>query len=157
MEKAVLEAIHDLLMSRRVLALAVVVDGQPEAGLLPFALREDYGAAYVQASALARHTRGLQPGSPVGILVHANDGPDDDPMQIPRLTLQGTVQVLEKTGELFAWASALFTARFPDAEMTLSLGDFNLYELTFGRGRYIEGFGRAFNIGPETFKELAAF
>jgi heme iron utilization protein len=156
MEKAVLEAIHDLLMSRRVLALAVLVDGDPEAGLLPFALREDYGAVYVQASALARHTRGLRPGARVGILVHANDGPEDDPMQVPRLSVQATAQVLDKKGDHFAWASALFMARFPDAETTLSLDDFGLYELTFGRGRYVEGFGRAFNVGPETFKELAA-
>jgi heme iron utilization protein len=156
MEKAVLEAIHDLLMSRRVLALAVVVDGDPEAGLLPFALREDYGAVYVQASALARHTRGLHAGARVGILVHAHDAPDDDPMQVPRLMLQATTQLLDKKGDHFAWASALLTARFPDAETTLGLDDFNLYELTFGRGRYVEGFGRAFNVGPETFKELAA-
>ena len=45
--------------------------------------------------------------------------------------------------------------RFPGAELTLNLGDFNLYELQFGRGRYIAGFGQAFNIGPETFTEVA--
>jgi hypothetical protein len=40
--------------------------------------------------------------------------------------------------------------------VTLALGDFNLYELTLGRGRYIEGFARAFNVGPHTFGELAS-
>jgi hypothetical protein len=40
--------------------------------------------------------------------------------------------------------------------MTLGLGDFNLYELTLGRGRYIEGFARAFNLGAHTFSELAS-
>ena len=39
--------------------------------------------------------------------------------------------------------------------MTLGLGDFNLYELTLGRGRYVEGFARAFNVGPDTFSEVA--
>jgi hypothetical protein len=39
--------------------------------------------------------------------------------------------------------------------MTLGLGDFNLYELTLGRGRYVAGFARAFNVGPETFAEVA--
>jgi putative heme iron utilization protein len=38
----------------------------------------------------------------------------------------------------------------------LNLGDFNLYELTLGRGRYIAGFGQAYNIGPDTFKAIAA-
>ena len=38
--------------------------------------------------------------------------------------------------------------------MTLALADFNLYQLTLGRGRYVEGFARAFNVEPQTFEEL---
>jgi putative heme iron utilization protein len=156
MERAALESIHDLLMSSRVLALAVLVDGEPEAALLPYAVREDFGAVYVQGSGLARHTRGLLPGARVGLLVHASDTAEADPMQLPRLAVQATVRVLDKAGGEFTPAAALFTGRFPNAETTLSLGDFNLYELTLGRGRYVEGFARAFNVGPETFKEVAA-
>jgi len=150
----VLTALRTLLDTERVLSLAVVVDGAPEAGLLPFAVREDYGALFVQASALARHTRGLQAGTPVGVLVHASDRPDRDPMQLPRLTVQATVQAFERATELFAVAAARFTARFPTAAVTLDLGDFTLYELTLGRGRYVEGFARAFNVGPDTFGEV---
>lgn len=103
---------------------------------------------YVQASALARYTRGLNPRGRVGILIHASDTGDADPMQLARFTVQGTVDVLEKNSERFAAARERFVARFPAAEMTLDLGDFNLYELTFGRGRCVEGFARAFNVGP---------
>jgi hypothetical protein len=35
------------------------------------------------------------------------------------------------------------------------LEDFNLCELTLGRGRYVEGFARAFNVRPQTFAELS--
>ena len=156
MDRDVLEAIRDLLLQTRVLSLAVTVDGEPEAALLPFALREDYGAVYVQASGLARHTRGLQPGARVGILVHANDSADADPLQLSRLSVQASVAVLAKSSDLFESAAARFVQRFPGAEVTLGLGDFNLYELTLGRGRYVEGFARAFNVGAHTFDELAA-
>lgn len=145
---------RDLLTGQRVLALAVVIDGEPEAGLLPYALREDFGAAYVQASGLARHTRGLKPGSRVGILIHAADEADGDPMQLARLTVQASVEILDKESDHFAAARARFVERFPNAEMTLDLGDFNLYELTFGRGRYVEGFARAFNVTAQSFSEL---
>ena len=90
MEHNVLEKIRRLLEEARVLSLAVVVDGDPEAALLPFARRADYGALYVQASGLARHARGLQPGARVGVLVHANDSPDADPMQLSRPWLFST-------------------------------------------------------------------
>jgi putative heme iron utilization protein len=154
MERAVLDAIRDLLQQRRVLSLAVLVDGDPEAALLPFAHRDDYGAVFVQASGLARHTRGLHTGARVGVLVHANDTRDADPMQLPRLSVHATVSVLDRESPAYAPAAARFVARFPAAAMTLELGDFNLYELTLGRGRYVEGFARAFNVGPDTFSEI---
>ena len=156
MDRDVLTAIRDLLTSTRVLALAVVVDGEPEAALLPFAVRADLGAVYVQASALARHSRGLTPGATVGLLVHAADTPDADPMQLPRLTVQAEVTVLERDTDELATAAARFIGRFPGAEVTLNLGDFSLYKLTLGRGRYVEGFARAFNVGAHTFAELSS-
>jgi putative heme iron utilization protein len=156
MDRQVLEAIRDMLASHRVLGLAVIVDGDPEASLLPYALRPDFGAVYVQASGLARHSRGLQPGARVGVLIHENEQADADPMQTRRLTVQATVGVLDRGSDAFEAARAIFVARFPGAEMTLSLGDFNLYELALGRGRYVAGFGQAFNIGPDTFRDVAA-
>jgi putative heme iron utilization protein len=155
MDREVLEGIRSLLENARVLSLAFVVDGDPEAGLLPFARRDDYGAVFVQASGLARHVRGLEAGARVGVLVHASDTPDADPMQLPRLSIQATVEVLDKSSAQFASAAGRFIARFAGAEMTLGLEDFNLYELTFRRGRYVEGFARAFNVGPDTLRELA--
>jgi hypothetical protein len=156
MERHVLEAIRDMIASHRVLGLAVIVDGDPEASLLPYAMRPDFGAVYVQASGLARHSRGLQPGARVGVLIHESETPDGDPLQTPRMTIQATVTVLDRDSDAFAAARDIFIARLPGAEMTLSLGDFNLYELQFGRGRYVAGFAQAFNLGPDTFKEVAA-
>jgi len=155
MDRQVLEAIRELMTAHSVLSLAVLVDGDPEASLLPFALRPDFGAVYVQASGLARHSRGLQPGARVGVLIHDHDTPEDDPLQVRRMTVQATVAVLDRESEAFAAARETFVARFPGAELTLSLGDFNLYELTFGRGRYVAGFAQAFNLGPDTFKDVA--
>jgi heme iron utilization protein len=156
MEREVLVGIRDLLGSTRVLSLAVIVDGAPEAALLPFALRENLSALYVQASALARHARGLTPGATVGVLVHAADAPDADPMQLPRLSMQASVRPLERGTEEFAAAAARFTERFPAASLTLELGDFTLYELSLERGRYVEGFARAFNVGAHTLADVAA-
>ena len=155
MDRQVLEAIRDMVATHRVLGLAVLVDGDPEASLLPYAVRADYGAVYVQASGLARHSKGLQPGARVGVLIHENEAADADPLQTKRMTVQATVAVLDRESEAFAAAREVFVGRLPGAEMTLNLGDFNLYELTLGRGRYIAGFGQAYNIGPDTFREIA--
>jgi len=92
----------------------------------------------------------------VGVLIHENDTAEADPLQIRRMTLQATVAVLDRESAAFSAARDLFVARFPGAEMTLSLGDFNLYELTIGRGRYVAGFAQAFNVGPDSFRDIAA-
>jgi putative heme iron utilization protein len=155
MDRDALIALRDLLTASRVLSLAVIVEGEPEAALLPFVARDDFAAVYVQASALARHSRGLMADTRVGVLVHAPDREGADPMQLPRFTVQAVVSVLSKDTPEFTGGARQFAGRFPAAQMTLALGDFNLYELTLGRGRYVEGFARAFNVGTHTFGELA--
>lgn len=154
MERSALLAIRHLLTDVPVLSLAVIVDGEPEAALLPFVASEDLAAAYVQASGLARHARGLLMGASVGLLIHQPVTSASDPMQVPRLSVRATVTVLDRESPAFEVARARFVARFPTASMTLELGDFNLYELRLGRGRYVEGFARALNVGPETFVEV---
>ena len=155
MERDVLVGLRNLLSSSRVLSMAVLVDGEAEAALLPFVASDDFTAVYVQASGLARHSRGLVAGARVGVLVHAPDTPAADPMQLPRLTVQAVVNHLDRDTAGFTSAAERFAGRFPAARTTLALGDFNLYALTLGRGRYVEGFARAFNVGPQTFEELS--
>jgi putative heme iron utilization protein len=156
MDVRVGEAIRSLLATEQVLTAAVLVEGGPVAALLPFAPSADWTAVYVQASRLARHARGLGPGARVSVLVHAPATPDRDPMQLPRLTVEATVTVLERGAPAFAAAAESLRARFPIVATTLTLEDFHLYALTLGRGRYVEGFARAFNVGPDTFRELGS-
>ncbi|HEX8027133.1 MAG TPA: hypothetical protein VF491_01660 [Vicinamibacterales bacterium] len=155
MEHDVLVHLRDLLSSSRVLALAVIVEGEAEAALLPFVTGADFTAVFVQASGLARHSRGLTTGTHVGVLVHAPDTPDADPMQLPRLTVQAEVWLLPKGTPEFTTAANRFAGRFPAAQMTLMLEDFNLYELRLGRGRFVRGFARAYNVNAHTFAELS--
>jgi len=152
----VLRGIREMLSARRVLCLAAVIDGEPVASLLPFAAAPDFRAVFVQASALAKHSRALQAGARVGLLVHDNDTEDVDALQIPRLSVQATVEVLGRGTEAFDAASKVFVGRLPAATMTLELPDFNLYRLQFSRGRYVAGFAQAYNVGPDTFAEVAA-
>ena len=155
MERDTLNALRDLLTTRKVLTLAAVLDGLPAASLLPYAVGPDFRAVFVQASTLARHTRALTAGADLGILVHGLDGPDADALQIPRFSARAIVTPLERGTPAFAAARDLFVARFPDAELTLSLGDFGLYELRLGHGRFVEGFARAFDVAPEALAKLA--
>jgi heme oxygenase (biliverdin-IX-beta and delta-forming) len=154
MDRSVLESIRTLLQTTRVLSLAYVTEAGPEAALLPFAPRGDCGALYVQASALARHAQALRPGAHVGVLVHAQDSDGADAMQLARLSVTAIVSVLDKESAEFEAAAGQFAARFRAARLTLGFGDFNLYALTPGSGRFVQGFARAFEVAPDTFDEI---
>ena len=88
--------LRELLTAQRILAISVLVDGEPYAGLLPYVFVPEDGAVLVHASQLARHTRGFTPGAPFSTVVHQPDRPGADPLQIPRVTLQGVVELVDK-------------------------------------------------------------
>ncbi len=146
--------LRELLQGSRVLALGVLVDGAPYIGLLPFALSGDRRALLVHASGLARHTRGMTDGAPFSALVHAPEADAQDPLQIPRLTLQGTIERLEPDSGAYEAGRARYEDRFPDSAQTFELPDFSLYALRITEGRLVAGFARARNVSPGDLSTL---
>jgi heme iron utilization protein len=147
--------LHDLFTNQRVLALAVVIDGKPAIGLLPFAIRQDFSAVLVHASSMARHTQGMQARAPFSALIHAADLPGAEPLQLPRVSIEGEVHVFERNSPAYFAGREIFLKRFPEAEVTFKLGDFNLYELRFRSARLVGGFARASNVPLDTLRQLA--
>lgn len=147
--------LRGLLAEQRVLALGVVVNDAPYVGLLPFVMRPGFGAALIHASTLARHTGGLTAGARFSALVHASGHADDDPLQLPRVTLTGTVDPLDAESKDYEADRARYITRFPGSEMTFQLGDFRLYALHIEGGRLVAGFGRARNLTPRLLAEAA--
>ncbi len=145
-----------LLTEVRVLSAGVLVDGAPYVGLLPFALSKDFSTAYVHVSQLARHSKGLGTGAAFSALIHAPDDPASDPLQVPRLTLNGVAEVQERGSPGRETGKAAFLARFPDSEITFELGDFDLVALRIRDGRYVVGFANARNVSPADLRAAAA-
>jgi hypothetical protein len=156
MEAANSALVRSLLVERRTVALGVLVDGKPYVGQLPFAPRADFGALFVHASQLARHSRGLQDGAPFSGLIQAAETPGDDPFQIPRLMLRGTVRHLAAGGGDYSSARDVYLSRLPSGEVTFSLGDFRLFELLIEQARLVAGFGSTVNLTPGALMQVAA-
>jgi len=156
MDSEDLSLVKKLLTDCRVLSLGVLVDGKPHVGLLPFVAATDYRSVLIHASQLARHSRGLQPGSPYSALIHANKEEQNDALQVPRVSISGTVQLVAQADADFGSSREAFIDRFPSSAQTFHLGDFNLYRLHFEWGRLVSGFARAITLGPDLFKEISA-
>jgi hypothetical protein len=144
-----------LLLGQRLVALGVVAEGEPIVGLLPYAVADDRTALIVQSSRLARHSRGLVAGGPWSGMIHEPDSEDKDPLQVPRLQLEGVVDPLAGDRPGFRPAARAFLGRFPQAAMTLQLPDFTLHRLEIRDGRMVLGFGRAVNLALDHLRGLA--
>ena len=150
-----LQTLRNLLTESRVLSLGVLIDGRPYVGLLPFVISSDYGSAVIHASQLARHSRGLQPGSRFSILIHAEVDDESDALQVPRVTFSGVVHLAAHTDLDYEASRRSYINTFPSPEKTFFLGDFNLYRLHFERGWLVTGFARAITLGPGSLEELS--
>jgi hypothetical protein len=155
MLKSTVRALQSMLDRQRILTLAVQTAQGPYAGLLPFVPVADRSAVLVHASQLARHTQGLAAGAHAGILIHEQDAPGKDPLQIERLMFDCTVQPFARKSAEWEAGRELYLARFPDSQVTFGLGDFTLYRLQFVAGTYVAGFGRAMDIEPQDIRRLA--
>lgn len=155
MLKSTARMIRGLLDGERVLALAVLVDGAPFAGLLPFVPLPDCSGVLIHASRLSRHAGGLGDGARAAVLLHEQDGPDKDPLQIRRVCFECDVRPLPRDSESWAEGRERYVARFPDSRITFRLGDFTLHRLEFRQGVLVAGFGRALQIGPDEIGRLA--
>ncbi len=143
-----------LLLGQRLVALGVVAEGEPIVGLLPYAVTDDRAALIVQSSSLARHAKGLVAGAPWSGMIHEPDTAGTDPLQVPRLQLEGVVDPLRGDRPEFQPSARAFLGRFPQAAVTLQLPDFTLYRLEIQGGRMVLGFGRALNLSGDHFRDL---
>jgi len=145
-----------LMEERRLLSLAVVVDGEPVIGMLPFAAEPDWGALLIHASRLAPHAAGLEAGASFAALVHGLDDPATPAGEVPRVRFQGTVETLARGTPPWIAGRDLYLDRFPDAGVTFRLGDFELFRLIVISGRLVAGFAATVNLRRDTLEKAAA-
>lgn len=147
--------LKNMLTQRRVATVAVLLEGEPYTGLLPFAVQPDFLGFLVHASTLAKHTQGLLQDAPFSLMIHEPERPELDPLQMARVSFQGKINRLEKGSDAYLMAQAVYQAKFPESAGIFSFQDFNLYSLMIERARFVAAFGRIFNLSPGTMRSIA--
>ncbi|WP_428610246.1 HugZ family protein [Sedimenticola sp.] len=142
--QALIEAYQTLLLS------TVAADGQPEISYAPF-VRDASGQFYIFVSELAGHTKNLQRQGRAAVLFIRDENETRNPFARERLVL--SCQVLEVPSDDPRHEEMLsrMTQRFGDTVALLrSLPDFHLFVLIPDSGRYVVGFGKAYDLAlPE--------
>ena len=116
--------------------LATLDDGAPLATLIGVASDWD-GAPLFLMSELARHTRNLS-ADPRASLLLTSEGGRGDPLNQPRLTLNGVVR--RREGED---GRERYVRRNPKSKLYINFSDFSLRRLDIAALHFNGGFGRA--------------
>ncbi len=145
-EAARAEAIADakrLLRTARTAALATLdpASGAPLTTLVGVASDFD-GAPLFLMSTLARHTRHLAADPRASVLMTENSE-RGDPLNHPRLTLNGRIDRVESPG-----VRARYLQRNPKAKLYVDFADFAFFRLAIDNVHFNGGFGRADALAP---------
>ncbi|GAB2656477.1 heme utilization protein HutZ [Vibrio panuliri] len=143
------EEVQQFRDSRQTLQLATIdAQGMANASYAPFAFdRQGY---YILVSDIAAHGQNLKVNPNVSILMIEDETEAKQIYARKRLTFDTTAQLIERKSEQWHQGLAALDRRFGDIIASLSqLGDFNLYRLIPKSGRYVKGFGQAYDVSSD--------
>jgi heme iron utilization protein len=145
-----------LLRTTRLAALGTIHNGEPNLAMMAVAVEDDFSAFYIHVSRLGKHTGDMEKDPHVSLLLAQADDGRADPQTLARLSLQGKAEPLPRNASDYPRVKNLYLKRFPESEKLFSFGDFNLWKITPTGGRFVAGFGKAFNIVPEALRKVAS-
>ncbi len=144
-----------LIRTTRIAALATLHDGMPNLAMVAVAVEGDFSEFYIHVSKLGKHTGDMEKNPRVSLLFTEADDHRADPQTLARVSLQGTAEAVTKTDSRYERIRNIYLKRFPEAERFFSLGDFMLWRISPKGGRFVAGFGQAFNIVPDILRKVS--
>jgi putative heme iron utilization protein len=145
-----------IIRGTRVAALGTLHDGEPNLAMVAYVCAEDFSAFYIHVSKLGKHTVDMENDPRVSLLITETDDRRPDPQTLARVSIRGLAEILPRTDPGYAEVRPAYLERFPEAEQLFSLGDFNLWKIIPKGGRFVAGFGRAFNLAQEALRKVSS-
>lgn len=141
--------IQEFRDARNTLQLGTVdKDGKPHTSYAPFAFSEQ--GYYILVSDLATHGQNLKMSKAVSIMMIEDESEARSIFARRRLSFDTNAELIERESEQWKQGIDVMQTRLGEMIDNLSqLGDFRLYRLNPVIGRYVKGFGQAFDVTGE--------
>ena len=123
-------------------------DGKPHTSYAPFAFSEN--GYYILVSDLAMHGQNLKHSDAVSIMMIEDESTARSIFARRRLSFDTHATLIERDTPQWQEGIGRMQTRLGSMVEDLSqLGDFRLYRLNPLMGRYVKGFGKAFNVSGD--------
>lgn len=150
LQQQLADEVLSLIDAQRTLYLASITpDGAPFASFAPYAVGSN--SLYVLLSELALHAVNLRENPLASVLIIDDESGTDEIYARVRVNYTVTAARVDRESDDFDKGVGLLAARHGERPLMLAgLGDFHLFRLVPKRGRYIKGFGRAYELSGGT-------
>jgi putative heme iron utilization protein len=140
-------ALNDLLASQQTLLLSTAsINSVPDLSYAPF-VRDESGCFYIFVSDLAAHTANLLTNPLVSVMFIRAEAESRNLFARERAVFSCQVKEIGRNEPLFDVQLKALQDKFGEViNLLRSLSDFHLLALCPESGRYVAGFGQAFNI-----------
>ncbi|QIA63694.1 heme utilization protein HutZ [Vibrio astriarenae] len=130
----------------KTLQLATINSHQlPTASYVPFAFTES--GFFILVSDIAPHGKNLQANNNLSIMLIEDEAQAKHIFARKRLSFEAKAEFVERETNLWSEGVSALTQKFGEIIDNLSnLGDFRLYQIQPEKGRYVKGFGQAFDV-----------
>jgi hypothetical protein len=129
-------------------------DRIPHASYAPYIMDEAHHL-YIFTSGLSAHTQNLLATGQAGALIIEDEARSQQVFARQRITYNCRVELLERESDVWEEKANQFEQRFGDIiQMLRQLADFQIFHLIPKTGRFIMGFGAAYEINPEDLSQL---
>jgi hypothetical protein len=145
-----------LIRSQSTASLGTLHGGAPLVSMVLYAVAPDFTAFFIHASRLAQHTQDMLQDARVGWMIAEADAGRQNPQTLGRVSILGEAAALSPTDTGCDAAKSIYLTRFPQAAATFAFKDFSLYRLAPRAARYVAGFGKVFDLGPDDLRQAAA-
>lgn len=120
--------------------------GIPNASYAPFVVDESHNF-YIYVSGLSTHTQNLQVNPQASVLFIEDEAQSQQIFARRRLTFNCNATFVERESEQWLKIINQFSAKFGDIiKLFRDLPDFRIYQLTPQDGRFVIGFGAAYQV-----------
>lgn len=129
-------------------------DGIPNASYAPFVIDESKNI-YIYVSGLSTHTQNLYTVPRASVLFIEDEFQTRQIFARRRLTFDCTATFVDRDAELWNQIVNHFEVRFGEIiELFRDLPDFRIFRLTPSKGRFVIGFGAAYEVDPNNLSTL---
>ena len=156
MDRQAEQTLAQLIRLARIAALGTLHAGEPNLAMVAYAFANDFSAFYIHVSRLGKHTTDMETDPRVSLLITEIDDNRPDPQTLARVSIRGAAALLPRTNPGYPQVRKIYLERFPEAEQFFQLGDFNIWQIQPKGGRFVAGFGRAFNLVPEALIKVSS-